>query len=119
MANNMPDISDEIKSRTEGLSKAPSTLAGLIKSKITNARVINRVALQLSRKIGPEGIVGSKNFDTHTNTIKKFLKAGKAKEALSYVKEQSAKVRQRVKDEKKAKAQKKVEKDEMLRKFSR
>ena len=108
----MAGLLDEIKNRAGEWAKAPGTIAGLIKSKITNVRVLARVSRDLTNKIGPGSIVGAENYNIHANTIKNLLKQNKSKEALEYVKSQKAKVDQEVREEFEAKRKKRKEVEE-------
>lgn len=61
-------------------------------AKIRTIRVNSNLARYWTNKIGPEGIVGAKNYDIHYNTIKSFIDKNQQDKASSYVRQQQLKL---------------------------
>jgi hypothetical protein len=68
-------------------------IAGLVKSKITKRLVNRSVTSNLVTKIGPEGIIGSKNQGIYYKRVRGMLDAGKPQDAIKYARSEEIKVR--------------------------
>lgn len=75
-----------------GLLGLPKELYKTAKSKTTNFTTRHKLARYLTNDIGPEGIVGADNYNTHYRTINNLIKEGKQEEAIKYGKRQKEKV---------------------------
>ena len=65
-----------------------TTTGRILKNKIADKKMM----LRFADKIGPEGIVGRKNYNTHANTIGDMLKKGDIEGVQGYIKTQRAKM---------------------------
>lgn len=65
---------------------------GLAMSKMRGAKARGAITRNLTNKIGPEGVVGAKNYNAHYKTVKKLVKKGDVPGAVKYSRSQAKKV---------------------------